>query len=124
MTTEFEKIVSHFSDNPKHIIRGENKTRHSPVEIELLNGLDGDGEKILEEFFGEPVKASGYPADYNVISNPVVRKLGGAYVDQTVYLKQEEHKKFFYAALWPWHIHPGVVTLHLGIVEDAPDSIS
>ena len=115
MNAEFQQIVDHFLNDSQAILRDDEKIRHSPVEIELLNGLDETGRRMLRQFFGEPVKSSGNPADYDIINNPVVKKLGGAYVDQTVYLKNGGQKECFYAALWPWHIHPGVVTLHLGI---------
>ncbi len=115
MTVEFRRIVDHFANEAEAVVRDEDSIRRSSMEIELLNGVDEEGGQMLHRFFGEPVKSSGSPAEADVINNPVVKQLGGVYVDQTVYIRRGEDKECFYAALWPWHIRPGIVTLHLGV---------
>ncbi len=111
---EFFRIVKHFSLEAGSVVREIMDTR-SPMEIEILNGIAEEDMKIIEGFFGLPVKPPGRLLDFKLTQDPVIRHLGGAYEEQTVFIKEISKGFRFFAALWPWRTRPGMITLHLGI---------
>jgi hypothetical protein len=113
---EFCRVVKHFSCDSGSIVR-EMLNSRSPLEIEVLNGLNGDDLKVLSAFFGPPTKPAGHVMNYELANDPVIRLLGGAYEEQTVYIREIERGLKFYAAVWPWRTRPGMITLHFGAYD-------
>ncbi len=116
---EFCRLIRYFSDHAGTIVRNMNGTR-SPLEIECLNGFEDHHLDKFADFFGPPAKAPGRHLSPRLSGDTIIRRLGGAYLEQTVYIRQFSSGVRLYAAVWPWHIHPGVVTLHFGIDLAAP----
>ncbi|MCZ7585504.1 MAG: hypothetical protein M5R36_20375 [Deltaproteobacteria bacterium] len=54
-----------------------------------------------------------------MVEDSVIRRLGGAYEEQSVYIRDAGDGVRFYAAIWPWQARPDVLTVHLGIVDEA-----
>ena len=113
---EFCRVVRHFSYESGFVVRDMINSR-SPLEIEVLNGLSDEDMLILGEFFGLPVKPAGHTLGNEYRNDPVIRFLGGAYDDQTVYIRGVAKEIKFYAALWPWQTRPGMTTLHFGLYD-------
>jgi hypothetical protein len=113
---DFCRVVRHFSYESGSVVREMIDSR-SPLEIEVLNGLSREDLDALQGFFGEPVKPAGVRIAPELNNHPIIRFLGGAYDEQTVYIKEVTNRIKFYAALWPWHTRPGMTTLHFGVFD-------
>ncbi len=69
---------------------------------------------ILIKYLGREAKEPGKDVVFPEKIQKVVDALGGLYIGQSFFYK-EEGGKLFFAALWPWESNPEKVTLKSGI---------
>ncbi len=70
---------------------------------------------LLSEVLGAPIKEFGKPAKFDPAMQTVVDQLGGIWLDQCLFLKQDAGSAMTYAALWPWASDATRVTLKVGV---------
>ena len=58
-------------------------------------------EKLLEDFFGPPIKPAGKPIPMLLRNNPSVKYLNGLREEQTLFIRKVK-QGLYYGALWPW----------------------
>jgi len=69
---------------------------------------------ILIKYLGPEAKEPGKDAVFPEKVQKVVDALGGLYVGQSFFYK-EEGKNILFAALWPWESNPEKITLKSGV---------
>ncbi|MDD5680929.1 MAG: hypothetical protein PHI59_06790, partial [Candidatus Omnitrophica bacterium] len=73
-------------------------------------------DSILREDMGAPLKPAGKDVRFAKDIQRIVDLIGGLRREQSFYLKSGDGK-YIYAALWPWHSNPAMITLKLGIYD-------
>ncbi|MBZ0272349.1 hypothetical protein K8I61_09950 [bacterium] len=119
---EFVRLVEYFSSQRGFEVREIDACR-SAVEIEIFDGIENHDIDLLTGFFGPPLKPAGVSLTFRLAEDPLIRMLGGAMAEQTVYARDLVSGSRLFAAIWPWRIRPGVMTMHFGIYAPAaPDA--
>ena len=85
------------------------------VEKKDLESLKG----LLIKHLGPAAKEEGREAGFSKEIEGIVDSIGGLWVDQSFYYRQEG-RRVVYAALWPWESNPAKITLKAGESELKP----
>ncbi|WP_054699767.1 DUF4388 domain-containing protein [Desulfosarcina cetonica] len=94
------------------------ETSRSLYQVTALRTSDETLLASLGAFFGKPQKAAGKSLPVGLRFDPVVKHLGGARKDQTLFFKKLKTGAF-YGALWPWQMDPQKVEVHLGFFSSS-----
>lgn len=75
--------------------------------------------RLLEEAFGEPVKAFGAAVNLDREIEKAITPLGGIRAEQCLFFVKgnDAAQPAAYAALWPWASNAERVTLKVGLVD-------
>jgi hypothetical protein len=75
--------------------------------------------KLLEETFGEPMKAFGADVSLDREIEKAIKPLGGIRPEQCLFFVKgkDATQPAAYAALWPWASNAERVTLKVGLID-------
>ena len=81
----------------------------------VINKKDlGSLKSLLKRHLGPPAKEPGKEANLPMEIEEMVNSLGGLWIKQSFFYKQEGHGVVF-AILWPWESNPNKITLKAGV---------
>ena len=73
--------------------------------------------EMLQKALGPPTKDFGVPSKFAKDTQKLIDRVGGIWLDQCLFLKQDGEGEMTYAALWPWASDPTKITLKVGIIR-------